>query len=266
MVNLDTRALMSFFERKLSQLREDWRTDLNEGLKPVQADLAKLSDRLDGWEDRVKNLEDRISSLEAAHAVAESERQINIEQHNAVINENAELREELSTIRNNWEEMEQRSRLFNIEIQNIPEAKGENLLTILDSLGKIIQTPIPRESVRAIHRVRHNKASDKPKNIIVHLISRWQRDEIIAAARVRREITTKDLGMAPQQGQKHKTVYINEHLTLNNKILFSHARKFGKENSFKHLWVHNGTILLRKTDASKAMPIRHLSDLDALMA
>lgn len=263
MVNLDTRAFMAFIEKKFSQQREDWKKDLKDGLKPVQNDLAQLSDRLDKWENRVKVIEDKVHALETSQASLLSQKTETKEFQDGLIEENCKLRQELDTVRSNWEDMEQRSRLFNIEIQNIPEKKGENLLSIFEAICTKIQTPITRDNVRAVHRVRHNTATDKPKNIIVQLNSRWQRDDVLAAAHVRRGLTTDQLGV-DRDGQKPCTVYINEHLTLSNKIVYSKARQFAKDHSYKHVWVKNGTVLLRKTDSSKAHPIRHIGDLDVL--
>lgn len=263
MVNFDTNAFMAFFERKFIQLREDWKNDLKEGLKPVQNDLASVSARLGAWEDRVKTLEDKICSLETEKSSENASTLINDKIRDTLVEENAELRKELAVVKTNWEDMEQRSRLFNIEIQNVPEKKGENLLAIFEMICTKIQMPLTRDSVRAIHRVRHNTVSDKPKNVIVQMNSRWQRDEVLAAARVRRGLSTDQLGL-DLKGQQPTTVYINEHLTLANKIIFNQARQFAKANDYKYVWAKNGTILLRKTDSSKSLSIRQPSDLDKL--
>ena len=41
-------------------------------------------------------------------------------------------------------------------------------------------------------------------------------------------------------------VYINENMTKANRNLLYHAKRFQKENDWKHAWLRNGTILLGK--------------------
>lgn len=239
-------------QQMLTEMR-DFRAEVNARFDSQAGAFQAMQQVFQEMTKDVQDLKQRVTALE-------EEKCITSEVCTRQSNESAQLRGEVSSLKKSWEDMEQRSRLCNLEIQNIPETEGENLVTIFDSLCTIIQTPTPRESIRAIHRIRPNTASDKPKSIIVELNSRRQRDDIIAAARVRRGITTDKLGLKTK-GQP-SIVYINEHLTLNNKILHSKAREFAKQNNYKYVWIKNGTILMRKTDSSKSFAVRDLSDLE----
>ncbi|CAH1977268.1 unnamed protein product [Acanthoscelides obtectus] len=56
------------------------------------------------------------------------------------------------------------------------------------------------------------------------------------------------------------TVYVNEHLSLANKILFKEARTVAKNKKYKFVWTKGGQIFVRKDDTSKTI---HISGAEA---
>lgn len=176
--------------------------------------------------------------------------------------ENSELKKIVDKLQHDADANEQKGRLCNVEIQNVPFIKGENLFHVLESLGKSIGVPLSRDVIRSVHRVPHNQTSDRPKNIIAELANRYLRDDVIAAARVRRGLTTENIGIGSPSNKK--PIFINEHLTLKNKILYSKARELAKAKGYRFVWVKNGNILMRKSDDGRVVSIRDNSDLDRL--
>lgn len=87
----------------------------------------------------------------------------------------------------------------------------------MEQLGTAIKYKITRNDIVAVHRVFHaNSSSSHPKNIIVKLHSRISRDNILAAFRLAKGITTTQLNIS---GDPRK-VYVNEHLTYPTKSSF----------------------------------------------
>lgn len=154
--------------------------------------------------------------------------------------------------------MEQQSRQSNIEISNLPERRGENLLNILESLGEIIKCPIRPTDITAVHRVPHaDRNNQRPKNVIVKFSNRMLRDNVIAACRAVRGLDSNVLSISGPP----VTVYINEHLTLSNKLLFRQCREAAKKADYRFVWIKHGVILARKSETSPVLAIRSTNDL-----
>ncbi|XP_063632409.1 epidermal growth factor receptor substrate 15-like 1 [Cydia splendana] len=153
--------------------------------------------------------------------------------------------------------LEQQARQCNLEIQNLPEKKDENLVNLLVTLGEKIRCSINRSDVISISRVRPAMESNKPKHIVVKLSSRVLRDNVLAAYRTRRGLTSTELGVS---GPQH-TLYVNEHLTLRRKKLFRAVREAAKQAKYKYTWISNATILVRKTDTSPTIAIHTDNDI-----
>lgn len=259
-VNIDIQQVIKCFETKFDEVKYL--------LKGLETSFNKKSQEM---LDKIEGLSSRIITLEN-NLADQSQIMSNLQQIND------ELRLENRTLRDNFDDMDQRSRSCNIEIQNIPEKKGENLLHVVETIGKAIGVPIPVSCITDVHRVAHNQPTQKAKNIIVHLSTKRLRDDVIAAGRTRRGLTASQVlnaaaggstaystvaGTAPPPPSSR--VYINEHLTLKNKILYSKARTVANDKNYKYIWIKNATILVRKEDNSRVITIRRDEDLDKVV-
>ncbi|XP_052749331.1 uncharacterized protein LOC128200306 [Galleria mellonella] len=154
--------------------------------------------------------------------------------------------------------MEQQARECNIEISNVPERRNENLLAITTNLGAAINQKILSSDIVSIHRVPHASREDtRPKNIIVKFTTKILRDNVLAACRLKKGLNSEQLSVS---GSVHK-IYVNEHLTVKNKLLFRECRQKAKIQNYKYVWVKNSVILLRKSDNSPVLAIRTLHDV-----
>ncbi|XP_059049162.1 uncharacterized protein LOC131844320 [Achroia grisella] len=169
--------------------------------------------------------------------------------------------ERVMLLENRISVLEQSARKCNIEISNLPERRQENLLSILETLGTVLNYPIKISDVVAVHRVPHaDQGNTRPKNVIVNFTTRVIRDNVIAACRAKRGLKSDQLNIpgTPQN------IYVNEHLTLKNKALFRQCRDTVKHHGFKYAWVKHGIILVRKNDTSPVLAIRTESDLSKI--
>ncbi|XP_047032303.1 uncharacterized protein LOC124639116 [Helicoverpa zea] len=154
--------------------------------------------------------------------------------------------------------LEQQSRNCNIEICNVPEKRGENLLNIIEMVGSAVNFPICQKDIVSIHRVQHaTQQGNKPKSIVVKFTSRIFRDNLISAYRLTKTLKAEKIGIAGSTA----TVYINEHLTLKNKQLFRKTREAAALHNYKYVWIKNSTILVRKRDDTSAFAIRSEGDI-----
>ncbi|KPJ03614.1 Putative mitochondrial inner membrane protein [Papilio xuthus] len=72
--------------------------------------------------------------------------------------------------------------------------------------------------------------ANRIKSIVVSVLNRYQKDDFVAAAR-KLTITAADLGL--QGGTR---IFINDHLTVDNKILLNKAKALAKEKNFAFTW------------------------------
>lgn len=254
-LSVDTETLTKYMDAKLADLRQQWRDDLNTAISEVtrkfRDDISSLESRMSIWEDRLSQVEDQMACNESLPT--------------NLLEENVTLRTQLETLTSKFDDLDQASRSCNVEIQNIPEKKGENLVQLSLAIGKLLCVDLKDCDIRSVHRIAPGLATDRPKNIIMQLTTRRQRDELIAAARARRSLTTEQLfGVSGIPGVSSR-FFIAEHLTLKNKILFSKARQIAKEKNYKFVWVKNSCIFVRKSEESKVIQLRSKNDLEKLI-
>lgn len=104
--------------------------------------------------------------------------------------------------------------------------------------------------------------SSYPRKIIVRLISRTKREEMIAAAKTARRLHPSQAGIFVPGFDRN--IFINEHLTLQKKILYKKVREVADANNFKYHWVKHGVIHVRRNDNSKILTISKEDDLNLI--
>ncbi|XP_053606954.1 uncharacterized protein LOC128673250 [Plodia interpunctella] len=172
---------------------------------------------------------------------------------------------DLSTRLNN---QEQNARSCNIEIQCVPEKKDENLITIVTKLGSIIKCNTPPESIVQCTRIaKINRNSPRPRSIVVQFCSPKKRDDFLAAVvnynkskPIHDKLNSTVVGLNDQK----LPIFVMEHLSPANKALHAAARLAAKKKGYKHVWVRNGRIYLRKTDNSDYILVKDMDSIDNL--
>lgn len=165
--------------------------------------------------------------------------------------------------------LEQQTRASNLEIQCVPQKKNENLINIVTKLGKVINSEVKEEEISHCTRVmKSNSNNNRPKSIIVQFITPRLRDSFLAATinfnrskSAAEKLNTLHLGF---DGDK-APIYVTEHLSLANKALHAATRIKAKEKGYKHVWVRNGRIYVRKTDFTQYILIKDTDSLNKLI-
>lgn len=152
---------------------------------------------------------------------------------------------------------DQWTRLNNIEIKGIPVKTNENLFTIFDSLCSCVKYTVPKSQINYLSRVP--TFSDKEKTIVVSFLNRYVKEDFIALARAKKNLTAKDLGYAGST----QRIFVNDHLTPNNKRLLTKT-KTALKNRYQYIWVKFGKIHVRQNDTSKIHIIQSETDLNKL--
>ena len=258
-MNDDLKVLLSntivqfqeMLDRSLTQVSTDIKSEiseLREDFNSIKQQVSKLNNTLQATTQDVSSLQESL--------------ELQINEHNLLkkrVENLSSQNTDYESLVNKIETLEQQARQNNIEICNVPEKQNENLAIMLEMIGTAIKQPIVRAEILSIHRVPHANKQEKtrPKNIIVKFSSRILRDNVISAFRIRKGLSTEDLGIS---GTSRK-IYLNEHLTLRKKQLLRDCRLSAVKYNFKFVWVRNSTIFVRKTSDSPIFIIRTEKDL-----
>ncbi|XP_030039621.2 uncharacterized protein LOC115455069 [Manduca sexta] len=223
-------------------------------VKTIQSDLEDLKTMKNEMSDFKESLNHvHVSIDDLVSRVAELDQEMQSLKNTR--DDISRLERRMEKFEINMREMEQRSRSNNIEIKGVPVAASQNLYSIISKIGIVINCEISMSQINYIASVpqRGNKSN---KNIIISLHNRYLRDEFISAAKRFKILTTKDLGL----GGDGK-IFINDHLTLENKQLLNKAKTLAKEKKFSYTWVKNCTIFVRKNITSPTFAIKTEKDL-----
>jgi len=173
----------------------------------------------------------------------------------------AALHNENSGLRTQLNDLQQYTRKNNVEISGVPEQKNEQIKDIIMKIGEVVGCTIADSDMDVCHRVAHmNNGNKNSKSIIVRFQSRNKKQDFLSASKRYRNLNSSELGFVGNVCG----VYVNEHLTLENKKLFKSAREFSRENNFKYCWVRDCRIYVKRSDESRAIVVQDESVLSRL--
>lgn len=185
-------------------------------------------------------------------------------------NEKVKLENNIRDIDRRIKANEMLSRSNNLEIQNVPENRNENVVNIFKKLCEVIGHSVSDSDVHACRRIaKLDKNSSRPRNIVVTLPSPRHRDTILSAVRRFNKANPSDplnsslVDSSGTTGTKQK-IYVVEHLSPECKKLHAAARKQAKEKSYTFVWVKFGQVYVRKNEQSPAILVRDLDGLNKL--
>lgn len=152
---------------------------------------------------------------------------------------------------------EQWNRQLNIEITGIPESETD-APSVAFKVAMATGVEIKSQDIEFASRVAQFKPdSGRPRAIIAKIKNRQIKDGIISAIRKKRGLKTSEIGIKGTNNQ----IYINEHLTPSNKLLYRQVRDKCKEAGFQYCWVRNCRIHIRRNDATPYTVISSEEDL-----
>lgn len=171
-------------------------------------------------------------------------------------NENARLNTKLNNIENNLDEMQQNKIKNNIIINGVYEVENENMEDVLINIGKMIYVDIrTTDIISAERKMTSSDASGMPRSIIIKLNNTKKRDQILTNQKQRNNYNINN---------DHRPIYISEQITPRKQHLCKIARDLKRNGIIKFIWVKNGDILIRKTENSKTVSIKHFDQLTKL--
>lgn len=164
----------------------------------------------------------------------------------------AELKDELNSV-------QQYLRVNNLEVVGLPDANANeseeallvNAFNQLQGMDEIVRP----EDIDISHPLPSNRKDNKQVHV-VRFISRKTKFMILNAKKQEENRQFKFRG---------NDVFINEHLSKNNRSLFAEAQAKKKLLKYKYCWTRAGSIFMRKTDDSEVVTITCRNELNDLV-
>ncbi|XP_054711323.1 major antigen-like [Uloborus diversus] len=220
-------------------------------LKPIKEEIGELKKSLDFCN---KSSEEMNSKL---IGIVDEIKQVREENRKLVL-ENRTLNDKIESIERELDAIELRSKENNIEINNYPEEKDENLNDIIGKMATELHLEEKGEIIN-MHRVP-TQSKNRIKPIIVRFKDILTRNTLLRATKDNKNLTTT---MINNKFEEQK-IFINEHVTRKVKELHFIARKFKSENDYKFVWMKGGKVFLRKSENDRVIQVRRKEDLDKL--
>ncbi|XP_075992905.1 uncharacterized protein LOC142987851 [Anticarsia gemmatalis] len=215
--------------------------DIKDELSQVKSTCESTEQKLEEYGSRLTVVEDKVNKLEKLQEVITC------------------LQTDLEKVKFDFASQEHRSRLNNVEIKGIPTKKGENLFSIMETIGRKISFNCPKSQINYISRVPMYNSNDK--FIVVSFLNRYVKEDFIAAARANKELSTADIGF---QGATQR-IYVNDHLSVEHKKLLTKVKAIAKERNYQYVWVKHGKIHVLKNQSTKLIIIRKEADLNKIV-
>lgn len=163
---------------------------------------------------------------------------------------NERLLSELSTVKKQLNKKEQNELKNNIIVHGVPYMANENIPEIITKIGQTLETPVGKFSA-----FRMGKEGAKNSAIKV-IFDNEDTKKGFLKSKNKFNLGSRDLGYTTDN-----KVFLNHDLTKANLELFKEAKIFKSNNSFKYLWISNGSILLKKDENSKVIVIENTEQL-----
>ena len=209
--------------------------------------------------ERMERMVERMTGDLVKKACDEQDRRIT-----ALENENKLLKQQTS-------EFDVVMRMDNLVIHGVPEeftftaTDGESssrpthdqlqqqaIESVMNLCQSRLNLPINESDISLAYRIQRI-GKDATRPIFVRFVNRNMRNKVLAAKKLLKE-------------QRHSglpRIYINEHLTRNNSIIYAKARSMVKEKKLLSTWTNNGYIYTRCSDSPSEKPkkILQIEDL-----
>lgn len=234
-------------DHKISKLSDDINKGIKQELKNLSNSFQQLRLSLEHTDQQLQDVNKRVTCLEKQSSKVEDlEGQIK------------SMQITICDLQADRGKDQQRARMMNLEIVGVPECKNENLLSYVFSLANYASIQLQKEDVDNVTRVQKmHPSKDRPRNIIIKLKNRLIKDNLLSGLRKARVATTQNLGLSGES----RRIFVNEHLTPENKMLYKLCRQKAKELGFQYTWIRNCMIYARKNNMSPHILIESERDL-----
>lgn len=225
-------------------------TEVTEGFSKVEKTIEQLSTNINTSNIQIKDeIQSALSTITTTlTALVDQVKKLN---------EKDQIREsQISAMDNRINKLEQEMLSKNIEIKNINNQQI-SAYEVVRAIGMSINVEINERDIDKAYRVKKQN-----NNIIIEFATLNKKIEFMDKID-RHRIDPKNVKINGENIVDSNTyIYINDHLTYNNRRLLWLAKTKAKEAKWKFVWVRNGTIFARKNENSTLIIINNSTDIE----
>lgn len=232
---------------------EDFKKEVFGELKTFKNEMSELSaavqfvsGKLDESTKLMKEVKSEIVSVKREHEELRSK--------------NANLTSEVHFLKDRVRSLEQYSRKNNVEISGLPVTPGEDVIDLVKDVGLSLGLEITKKDISAAHRVPSFQKSRMPA-LVVQFVNRSTKETVISKYREKKGGMTAHNVNAAFPVQK---LYINEHLSPENKVFLNKLKSKAKELGYAFTWCRDGKFFVRRSQGEKYIRIDSYDNIDKL--
>lgn len=232
------------------------RREIAEYMVDLRKEMIEIRISISSFGQRLDTIERRLDVLEQSKTTGDTKG-------------TAELESTIEQLKIQLNERDQEALLTDLDIGCLPEEKGENPYHIVTVLGAKLGVKIEDRDIVFAERIGGSSARNissvsesaaRPRRLVVRLARRNLRDDLLQAARVRRNLNACDIGIT-STSQTSRRIYINERLTRSNRYLFYKVREECRKRNWRYAWTKRGRVFARQGDGKQAFVFRSVNDL-----
>lgn len=244
-----------------TQITKEFLVNVMEAFKKeVFEEFKKHSTQFNDFQSSLEFFSNKIDEASKVMESIKLQNQTILKENDALKKKNVELSKNFNELESKVRDLEQYSRRENIEVNGVPQTRGENEKDILRDLGKAIGVEVDANSVVAVHRVpAFNKA--RTPALIARFTTRELRDTWLQKYREKKTLMACDIN----RNFPASRVYIGEHLTPDNKLLLRNMKEEGKHLGVKYVWCREGRFYARRSEGDNSVRVYgvgHLREVD----
>lgn len=257
-------VLESFKKEVFNEMKQHL-NQMNDGvLEPFKKDVLKeIKQHSNQMDDFRTSVEFLSKSMDEAKVIMTAIRKdyADLKKQNEELRlKNGELTETVDNLKERVRELEQYSRRNNIEISGVPATAKENTLALVKDIGAAIGQQVEESQLMAAHRVPSFNSRRDP-SLVIQFQNRMVRDKWLSSYREKRTLLANEVN----PNFTANRVFINEHLSQENKLFLRKLKLKCKDSGFKYVWFREGKFFIRKSDGEKCHRVVKLQDLGKFM-
>lgn len=226
--------------------------ELLRSLKKEMEDNRKFnSEKFDNIERGISTVSLSLEDLKSKITVVEAENAQLKSDVKTLNKENESLSRRVWDLESDLSDLQQYSRINNLEIRGIPPTRGEDIYSVLQSVAGAIGVTYQRQDISVAHRLPAPRDKRFHPSVVVQLVSRTTRSQWILAAKQKKTRASDLVTTFPPT-----PVFICDHLTGHNRAVLGHAKSLARQGKLAYAWSKDGKIFIRKTAESPAVRVR----------
>lgn len=163
------------------------------------------------------------------------------------------LEETTKKLKMELSQVKQYSRMNNLEIIGVPTTEAENTNDIVFTIANIIGYHITNADVVLSHRVKSFNKVNTP-NVVCVMRDRNIKNKFLEAYKEHTKTMKTSIKAYNLSPRFQKTpIFVNEHLSPENKQILREAKKLKTEKNWKYVWVKDGKVHARQSEETKAV-------------